>query len=144
MRRVWPAAKGIAKPSGAVLGSPCTAYVQKLWYLRCSPSVMTGEPVASKRATVSATAASYIGSRDGSSGPRRSIWSRSSVGRGMLPTGSVGISNMAPPGSRQAVAPTAAKLPSYCGATSEQGFRSLKDEGGPAGAATYSAAVPRA
>ena len=30
-----------------VLGSPWTEYVQKLWYLRCSPSVMTGEPVAS-------------------------------------------------------------------------------------------------
>lgn len=26
---------------------------QKLWYLRCSPSVTTGEPVASKRSIVS-------------------------------------------------------------------------------------------
>ena len=45
MRRVWPAAKGMAKPSGAVFVSPCTEYVQKLWYFRCSPSVTTGEPV---------------------------------------------------------------------------------------------------
>jgi hypothetical protein len=58
MRRVWPAANGMAKPSGAVLASPCTLYVQKLWYLRCSPSVITGEPVASKRSTVSRMAAS--------------------------------------------------------------------------------------
>src|SRR6476661_7889847 len=49
MRRVCPAENGIRNPSGAVLGMPCTQYVQKLWYLRCSPSVMTGEPVASKR-----------------------------------------------------------------------------------------------
>ena len=38
MRRTWPAANGILKPSGAVFGNPCTQYVQKLWYLRCSPS----------------------------------------------------------------------------------------------------------
>ena len=48
----------ILKPSGAVLGSPCTEYVQKFSYFLCSPSVMTGEPVASNRSTVSRTAAS--------------------------------------------------------------------------------------
>ena len=32
-----------------MFGRPCTQYVQKLWYFRCSPSVMTGEPVASNR-----------------------------------------------------------------------------------------------
>ena len=30
IRRVWPAAKGILKPSPDVFGSPCTEYVQKL------------------------------------------------------------------------------------------------------------------
>lgn len=29
MRRTWPAANGILKPSGAVVGNPCTQYVQK-------------------------------------------------------------------------------------------------------------------
>ena len=58
MRRVWPAANGILKPSGAVFGRPWTLYVQKLWYFRCSPSVITGEPVASNRSMVSRTAAS--------------------------------------------------------------------------------------
>ena len=33
MRRTWPAANGILKPSGAVFGRPCTQYVQKLWIL---------------------------------------------------------------------------------------------------------------
>jgi hypothetical protein len=46
------------KPSGSVFASPCTEYVQKLWYFRCSPSVTTGEPVASKRCSVSRMAAS--------------------------------------------------------------------------------------
>jgi hypothetical protein len=58
IRRVWPAANGILNPSGAVFGIPWTQYVQKLWYFRCSPSVMTGEPVASNRAMVSRIAAS--------------------------------------------------------------------------------------
>ena len=58
MRRTWPAANGILKPSGAVFGSPWTQYVQKLWYFRCSPSVITGEPVASKRSIVSRIASS--------------------------------------------------------------------------------------
>ncbi len=55
---MWPAANGILKPSGAVFGSPWTQYVQKLWYFRCSPSVMTGEPVASNRSMVSRIASS--------------------------------------------------------------------------------------
>ena len=58
MRRAWPAANGITNPSGAELGSPCTGYVQKLWYFHCSPSVTTGDPVASNRATVSRIAVS--------------------------------------------------------------------------------------
>ena len=58
IRRMWPAVNGILKPSGAVFGSPCTQYVQKLWYFRCSPSVMTGEPVASNRSIVSRIASS--------------------------------------------------------------------------------------
>ncbi len=58
IRRVCPAEKGIRKPSGAVLGSPCTLYVQKLWYFLCSPSVITGEPVASNSAMVSRIASS--------------------------------------------------------------------------------------
>ena len=58
IRRVCPAENGILKPSGAVFGSPCTQYVQKLWYFRCSPSVITGEPVASNRSMVSRIASS--------------------------------------------------------------------------------------
>ena len=58
IRRRCPAANGILKPSGAVFGRPCTEYVQKLWYFRCSPSVITGEPVASNRSMVSRTASS--------------------------------------------------------------------------------------
>jgi hypothetical protein len=53
MRRVWPSEKGIVNPSGDEFGSPCTEYVQKLSNFRCSPSVMTGEPVASNRTIVS-------------------------------------------------------------------------------------------
>jgi hypothetical protein len=61
--------------------------------LRCSPSVITGEPVASKALMVSATARSKR-----ASSAARSIWPAanfcrpccSSGGRGMLPMGSVG------------------------------------------------------
>ena len=54
---------------------------------------MTGEPVASNRATVSRIAASYSGSRAGSSlrPPLAATAAISSGGRGMLPIGSVGI-----------------------------------------------------
>ena len=58
IRRMWPAENGILKPSGAVFGIPWTQYVQKLWYFLCSPSVMTGEPVASNRSMVSRIASS--------------------------------------------------------------------------------------
>ncbi len=44
-------------PPGARFFAPWTGYVAKLG-LRCSPSVMTGEPVSSKRRIVSLTAAS--------------------------------------------------------------------------------------
>ena len=50
---------------GGVRAARGREYVQKLWYFRCSPSVMTGEPVASKRSIVSRTAASYGGSSVG-------------------------------------------------------------------------------
>jgi hypothetical protein len=55
---VWPAENGILKPFGSVFGDPCTLYVQKLWYFLCSPSVITGEPVASNRSMVSRIASS--------------------------------------------------------------------------------------
>src|SRR5688500_9236145 len=91
MRRVWPAANGILKPSGAVFSRPWTEYVQKLSYLRCSPSVITGDPVASKRSMVSLTAASYWGSSFGSAISPAATAEINSGGRGILPIGSVGI-----------------------------------------------------
>src|SRR5687767_2666905 len=75
-----------------MLGKPCTQYVQKLWYFRCSPSEITGEPVASNSSTVWRIASSYKGERVGSaSSPAASIALSSEIGRGMLPIGSVGI-----------------------------------------------------
>ena len=91
MRRVCPAAKGILKPSGWVFGSPSTEYVQKLWYFRCSPSVITGDPSPRSARTVSRMAISYRGSRLGSSWSFPAMASISSSGRGMLPIGSVGM-----------------------------------------------------
>jgi hypothetical protein len=91
--RVWPSANGITTPSGAKLVSPARGYVAKLG-LRCSPSVTTGDPSATSRATVSRTASSYRASSSSAPvGP--AAWSAtaasSSAGRGMLPIGSVGI-----------------------------------------------------
>src|SRR5580698_1425722 len=91
MRRTCPAEKGILKPSGAVFGSPWTQYVQKLWYFRCSPSVMTGEPVASNRAMVSRIASSYSGPSAGSAPSDIATASINHGGLGILPIGSVGI-----------------------------------------------------
>ncbi len=45
---MWPSWKGIVTPPGARFVAPWIGYVAKLG-LRCSPSVMTGEPVSSKR-----------------------------------------------------------------------------------------------
>src|SRR4051794_29528630 len=58
--------------------------------LVCSPSLITGEPVASKRSIVSRSAASYCSSSSACDAPRATA-SISSGGRGMLPIGSVGI-----------------------------------------------------
>src|SRR5688572_25480682 len=52
---------------------------------------MTGEPVASNFSMVSLTAASYSGSRAGSSLCVRATASMSRRGLGMLPIGSVGM-----------------------------------------------------
>src|SRR5262245_47913303 len=67
-------------------------YVAKLG-LRCSPSVTTGEPVSSKRCSVSRTAPSKRDSRASAEirpAPNAAMPSISSLGRGILPTGSVG------------------------------------------------------
>src|SRR4051812_12812469 len=92
MRRVCPAENGILNPSGGVFGKPCTQYVQKLWYLRCSPSVITGDLVASNLFTVSRTASSYSASSLGSDpSPDLLTAEIKPRGRGTLPTGSVGM-----------------------------------------------------
>src|SRR6266850_26872 len=67
-------------------------YVAKLC-LACSPSVMTGDPVASRRRIVSWTAASYSALSSGCEmRPARKPWTPSikAAGLGMLPMGSVG------------------------------------------------------
>jgi hypothetical protein len=91
---VCPSAKGITTPSAARLSRPLRGYVAKLG-LVCSPSVMIGELVCSKRASVSRRAASSTASNCS-----RGIFpiecaciaASKSAGRGILPIGSVGIS----------------------------------------------------
>jgi hypothetical protein len=59
--------------------------------LRCSPSVITGEPVASNSLTVSRTAASYSALSVGLSPPSFATASMRCTGREILPIGSVGM-----------------------------------------------------
>ena len=80
-------------PSGARLVSPAIGYVTKLG-LDCSPSVMTGDPVSSKRRMVSRMASSCAAASALSLiSPRAwpAIAASSAGERGMLPIGSVGI-----------------------------------------------------
>src|SRR5437867_10581425 len=80
-------------PSGASVSSPSIGYVAKLG-LVCSPSVTIGDPLASKRWTVSRIAPA-CSDRSLSREMRPAANSRtpatSSGGLGMLPIGSVGI-----------------------------------------------------
>ena len=73
-------------PSAASDSRPWIGYVAKLGF-RCSPSLITGEPVASSSLIVSRTASS----KSASAGPPFCSAATSSAGRGMLPIGSVGI-----------------------------------------------------
>ena len=91
--RVWPSSNGIVTPPGAIVVRPATGYVAKLG-LRCSPSVTTVEPIASKRRSVSTTASSNRASSASARWSRRpppAMPSMSAWGRGMLPMGSVGM-----------------------------------------------------
>ena len=84
-----PSANGMTTPSGLSVVSPWIGYVTKLG-LSCSPSVITGEPVASSSPIVSSSACSKSAFSSSPATPRR-IASISSGGRGTLPIGSVGI-----------------------------------------------------
>src|ERR1700676_5538786 len=86
-------------PSGARFGRPSMGYVAKLG-LPCSPSVITGEPVASNSSMVSRTARSTTARyASGRIRPAANSWAAfiSSGGRGVLPMGSVGIDMADPP-----------------------------------------------
>src|SRR5229473_6594172 len=91
--RVCPSANGMVTPSGASVRKPCIGYVAKLG-LPCSPSVITGDPVASKRSMVSRMLSSSMTSYSDAAIPpastSRAAWIRRG-GRGMLPIGSVVI-----------------------------------------------------
>lgn len=80
--------------SGIMLGARSMEYEAKLITFACSPSVITGDPVASICATVSRTASSKSASRRSGDVVLSSTASINALGRGMLPMGSVGMGLM--------------------------------------------------